>query len=388
MKRNPQSGLDQDDTNKMRDQARKRELERLGKLAEQKRIKEEASKKMDVTMKKVISRKNQKGIWEQYQYHIVFIILGLLLVFAIFGKTPAETRKAGDISVIEEEFIDKINNLGRSYSIGPNNFFEGWTLQDVKGIIKNGFTKKKSVPRCNVAKNELAIDSFNFIEQHPNCVSEVQNQGNCSSAFSFAVTGVFNDRTCISNNDVKTFKASAQHPLACDKVGSKGCKGGFIVGAMDLGRVAGFVDADCLAYDPEKADECETELISKCKRNFVTDYCVLEGISEIKNQLSTAGPVAAMISVTREFLLYKDGLYDESLSDYKLEGLQAIKIVGWGQTSDNVEYWIIENFWGKSWGIDGYAHVKMDVLDSMLDKFAVGCNTNAEKKVEIEGQQQ
>jgi cathepsin B len=309
-----------------------------------------------------------------------------LFLFALFGKVPSETRKPSDIAVIEEEFIDKINNQGRPYKIGPNTFFEGWNLQDVKGILKNSFTKKKSVPRCNVAKNELAIDKYNFVEEHPNCVSEVYNQGNCSSSFSVAVTSMFNDRTCIANNDIKTFKASPQHPLACDKVGSKGCAGGYVASALDLGRLAGYVDVDCLQYNPEKADTCETEVVSKCKRNFVTDYCVLEGVSEMKNQLSTSGPVVAMMPVTREFLLYKEGVYDESMSEYKLEGFQVVKIVGWGQTPDNEDYWIVENSWGPSWGLDGFAHVKMGGHDSMLDKFAVGCLTNSEKKAEGEVQ--
>ena len=47
-----------------------------------------------------------------------------------------------------------------------------------------------------------------------------------------------------------------------------------------------------------------------------------------------------------------------------------------------VEYWIIENFWGPSWGQEGFGHVKMNVIDSMLDKYAVGCNTNDEKKAD------
>lgn len=386
MKRQQSPGLDQEETNKLREEAKKRERERNEKIAEQRRTKEAASQKMEATMKKLIKKKNQKGIWEQYSYHIIFGGLGLLLLIAIFGKMPNESRKPSEIPVIEEEFIDKINNLGRPYKVGPNTFFEGWNLQDVKGILKNSFTKKKSVPRCNVAKNELAIDKYNFVEEHPNCVSEIQNQGNCSSSFAMAVTGMFNDRTCIANNDVKTFKASPQHPLACDKVGSKGCSGGYVASALDLGRLAGFVDSDCLQYDPDKADTCDTDSITKCKRNFVTDYCVLEGVSEIKNQLSTAGPVVAMMPVTREFLVYKDGVYDESLSDYKLDGFQVVKIVGWGQTPDNEDYWIIENSWGPSWGQDGYGFVKMGVLDSMLDKFAVGCSTNNEKKAEGEGQ--
>lgn len=378
--------MDQDESNRMRELAKNKEKERLQKEADLKKVRDEKKEKIDEKLKQALKRRNQKGIWEQYQYHIIFGILGLLVLFAIFGKAPAESRRPSEIPVIEEEFIAKVNSQKRPYTLDANTFFEGWNMQDVKGILKNGFTKKKSVPRCNVAKNELALDKYNFAELHPNCATEIQNQGNCSSAFAFAAVGMFNDRTCIANNDVKTFKASAQHPLACDKANSKGCQGGYLLGSLDLGRVAGFVDQDCYAYNPEKADDCETDLISKCKRNFVTDYCVLEGISEIKNQISAQGPVAALMPVTREFLLYRDGIYDDSFSDYKLDGNQAVKIVGWSTNEDGQEYWIVENFWGTSWGQDGFAHVKMNSHDSMLDKFAVGCTTNAQKKADQPGQ--
>jgi cathepsin B len=382
MKRNQGPSPDQEEANRQRELNRQREKERLQKETELKRIRDEKKEKIGEKAKIALKKRNQKGLWEQYQYHIIFGILGALVLFVIFAKAPAESRKPHEIQVIEEDFIGKINSQKRPYSIDANTFFEGWNLQDVKGILKNGFTKKKSVPRCNVAKNELALDKYNFAELHPNCASDVQNQGNCSSSFAFAAVGMFNDRTCLANNDVKTFRASPQHPLACDKASSKGCQGGYLLGALDLGRVAGFVDSDCYPYDPEKADDCETDLISKCKRNFVTDYCVLEGVSEIKSQISAQGPVAALMTVTREFLLYRDGIYDESFSDYKLEGTQAVKIVGWGADDEGQEYWIIENSWGASWGQDGFAHIKMNVIDSSLDKFAVGCTTNAQRQTE------
>lgn len=381
MKRAQGPSLDQEESNRMRQESKRREMEKAAKEEEDRKRKEETRAKMDDRMKNLIKKKNQKGIWDQYSYHIIFGVLGLLLLFAIFGRAPNETRRSVDIPVNDEDFIIKVNSQRRGFTVDANTFFEGWNLQDVKGILKNGFTKKKSVPRCSMTGSELAIDKYNFMEKHPNCVAEIANQGNCSSSFAFAAVGMFNDRHCITNNDQKTFTASVQHPLACDKQSSKGCQGGFLIGALDLGRLAGFVDSECLAYNPEKADECEAESISKCKRQNVADYCVLEGVSEIKRALEN-GPVATLIQVTKEFLIYRDGLYDESLCDYKLEGLQAIKIVGYDQTESGQEYWIIENSWGPTWGKNGYAWVKIGVLDSMVDKFAVSLSAGSEKKEE------
>jgi cathepsin B len=370
---------------RQRQESKLREQQRLEELAEQKRLLEETrSKAKQALQGKLSSQKAGKGIWEKYSYQIIFGLLGLILLLAILGKTPNETRRSVEIDVNEETFIKKVNKDGRPYQVGPNSFFNGWTLYDVKQILKNGFTKKKSVPRCPPTSNELQMEKYLFSDKYPNCVRPVQNQGNCSSSFAFAIAGVYTDRFCVANEGTKTFTASPQHALACDKVGSKGCLGGYLVGSLDLGRVAGFVNDECLPYNPSAADTCDAKSLKSCKRSFVTDYCVAEGVNEIKNQISSGGPVAALVQVTREFLIYKGGVYDETLSDYKLDGLQAVKIVGWDEDTNGQEYWIIENSWGSDWGENGFAKIKMNVLDAMIDKFAVGCNTNSEKKKDEE----
>lgn len=370
---------------RQRQESKLREQQRLEELSQQKRQLEESRIKAKQALQgKLSTQKAGKGIWDKYSYHIIFGVLGLLLLLAILGKTPNETRRSAEIPVNEEAFIKKVNSDGRPYTVGNNAFFDGWTLYNVKQILKNGFTKKKSIPRCPPLSNELQMEKYLFSEKYPDCVRPVQNQGNCSSSFAFAVTSVYSDRFCVASEGAQSFTASAQHALACDKVSSKGCLGGFLVGALDLGRVAGFVDEDCLPYNISSADTCDAKALKTCKRSFVTDYCVAEGINEIKNQISTGGPVAALMQVTREFLIYKEGIYDESMSDYKLDGLQAVKIVGWDEDVNGQEYWIVQNSWGADWGENGFAKVKMNVLDAMIDKFAVGCNTNSEKKKDEE----
>lgn len=333
------------------------------------RKKEEAKNKFE---EKIFKKKGKRGLWNKYQYHVVFSILLFLFLFALFGRKTGESRSLSEISVNDEIFISSVNNEDRPYKLDTIEFFDGWTLQDAKNILKNGVTKKKSMPQCQ-PNNALPSERFDFREKHPSCVVEVANQGNCSSSFAFATTGMFSDRSCVSDGEVRTFTASPQHPLACDRVASRGCLGGYLTGSLDLGRIAGYVDTDCVKYNIEKANDCQESIVKKCKRHFVGDYCALQTVNSIKNSISTDGPVVAMVQVTKEFLAYRSGIYDETFSQYKLEGSQAVKVIGWDYNQEGEEYWIIENSWGSSWGQNGYGFVKIGVLDSMLDKFALGC---------------
>jgi len=33
--------------------------------------------------------------------------------------------------------------------------------------------------------------------------------------------------------------------------------------------------------------------------------------------------------------------------------------VGYNKNAEGKEYWIVQNNWGKAWGIDGYAHIEI-----------------------------
>ncbi|XP_070493948.1 cathepsin S-like [Chironomus tepperi] len=77
----------------------------------------------------------------------------------------------------------------------------------------------------------------------------------------------------------------------------------------------------------------------------------------MKQIVANVGPIATAMSATSYFQLYKSGIFFDTSCDSNCRSYNhAIIIVGYGTDPlTKLDYWIIKNSWGKSWGQDGYA---------------------------------
>jgi hypothetical protein len=81
----------------------------------------------------------------------------------------------------------------------------------------------------------------------------------------------------------------------------------------------------------------------------------------IKNSIYRFGPVTASFEVYPNFYTFdpKKEIYDWDGQGQVISG-HAIEIVGWGERefgNDIIPYWIIKNFWGTEWGMNGYFYM-------------------------------
>jgi len=134
--------------------------------------------------------------------------------------------------------------------------------------------------------------------------------------------------------------------ISCDKK-TQGCKGGSVSAALDFGKKEGYPSAAALEYSGSSSTECPKNLDGA--RFFVQEYCVLGGEEAIKREVMNNGPVIAVMPVYRDFLAYKEGVYEVEEGALKIQGGQAVKVVGWGK-NDESNYWVIENSFGQTWG--------------------------------------
>ena len=314
-------------------------------------MKERARKAMEKHNKK------KEDILDKYSYHIVFGVLILLLAIALINSFWKSGPDVYTTLVNDKEYIAKLNSQDLSFKVGATSMFDEYTLVDAKKTINVQASNKQQLFRCNIKAGDTIIpDTYNFRTQYPNCARPIYTQGNCSSSYSIAAATAISDRLCKQSNGENIFQVSPQTPVFCDKFINTQCKGGYISRTLDYAKLYGLVDTQCLQYDPteeEGAENC-SEKIKNCKKINIGDYCVASETQNIKLEIFNYGPVVTTMPVYRDFLVYKEGLYQVYPKNQKFSAEHAVKIIGW-DVIDEKNVWIIENSWGADWGVNGTA---------------------------------
>ena len=69
-------------------------------------------------------------------------------------------------------------------------------------------------------------------------------------------------------------------------------------------------------------------------------------------------PVSVVVEANRAFKRYSKGVFSGPCGT-RLN--HAVVVVGYGTTKEGIDYWIVKNSWGKSWGENGYIRMKRHV---------------------------
>jgi KDEL-tailed cysteine endopeptidase len=74
--------------------------------------------------------------------------------------------------------------------------------------------------------------------------------------------------------------------------------------------------------------------------------------------VGTIGPATVRIDASdKSFKHYTHGVYNTCGTNVD----HAVVIVGYGSTSTGMDYWIVKNSWGTSWGEKGYMLIERDM---------------------------
>ncbi|XP_050330686.1 procathepsin L-like [Bactrocera neohumeralis] len=255
------------------------------------------------------------------------------------GLTSFELGINEYADVSEEEFASAMSGSDEIY--------------DFPSVLKQGAT---FITPANV---ELP-DSVDWREL--GAVTEVKKQGRCGSCWAFATTGALEGQHFRKTS--KLVSLSEQNLLDCTiTYGNKGCNGGNKERSFLYIRDNGGINAAAAyPYRAQLDAEClfDASAIAAKSKGFVK--ITPDDEDALKAAVATVGPIAVKVNAKcfrKQF--YRQGIFNDKLCEERKPN-HAMLLVGYGRdNTTNMDYWILKNSWGVSWGMDGYINVPRHV---------------------------
>ncbi|KAG7593256.1 Cathepsin propeptide inhibitor domain (I29) [Arabidopsis thaliana x Arabidopsis arenosa] len=248
-----------------------------------------------------------------------------------------ESEKEMRLQVFKKnlKFIENFNNMGnQSYTVGVNEFTD-WTTEEFlvthTGLRVNVTSLfNETMPSRNWNISDIDIDDESKDWREEGAVTPVKVQGACGSCWAFSAIGAMEGLTKISGKNLLTL--SEQQLIDCDTEKNTGCDGGGIEEAFKYIIKNGGVSL-------------ETEY----------PYQVKKGSCRANARPATQTQIRGFEMVPSH---NERGVY--AGLDCGTDVNHAVTFVGYG-TMSGLNYWVLKNSWGESWGENGYMRIRRDV---------------------------
>jgi C1A family cysteine protease len=264
-------------------------------------------------------------------------------------------------------FIEKINSMNLSYTLGHNKFsgmddvqfrnYLGYSNELSKTQIQEQMQSQTQYLRGftdSMLRSSLPT-SINWVEK--GAVTPVKDQGQCGSCWTFSTTGALEGAYFTTYGNLLSF--SEQQLVDCDNLKNSGknygCNGGLMDNAFSwIQKNGGLCEEKDYPYTSgltKTANTCQTSCleISNSKVNNFVDISASSD-NAMMSALSKQPVSIAIEASQKEFQLYKSGVFSGTCGTKLDHGVLA---VGYGAQQDG-DFYLVKNSWGTSWGEGGY----------------------------------
>jgi len=182
-------------------------------------------------------------------------------------------------------------------------------------------------------------------------VTPVKDQGQCGSCWSFSATGSVEG--AYAQKTGKLVSLSEQQLVDCSTAqGNQGCNGGLMDYAFQyIISNNGITTEANYPYTATGPNACQTSLASQTAATISSFQDVPQSDENALQSAVAQQPVSVAIEADQQaFQFYSGGVLTAACGKNLDHGVLA---VGYG-TDNGVNYWLVKNSWGSSWGEQGY----------------------------------
>ncbi|KAK3022314.1 hypothetical protein RJ639_046172 [Escallonia herrerae] len=282
-----------------------------------------------------------------------------------------EKEKRFEIFKDNLRFIDELNSEERTYKVGLNRFADltneeyRSTYLGTRTDAKRRFAKSKSVSqRYAVKAGDELPESVDWRER--GAVASIKNQGNCGSCWAFSTVAAVEGINQIVTGELITL--SEQELVDCDRSYDAGCNGGLMDYAFEFIIANGGIDSEA-DYPYEGVDAQCDPIRKNAKVVSIDGYEDVPPYNEKALKKAVAHqPVSVAIEASgRALQLYYSGVFTGACGTALDHG---VVVVGYG-SENGVDYWIVRNSWGNSWGEGGYFRMERNVAGTFTGKCGI-----------------
>ncbi len=296
---------------------------------------------------------------------LIFLLGWLATAFTYtFGPLDAYGSNLLYVNNVNAQSLSWELEMNRFGGLSPSNFDSSW----------KGYRPSTSPPviEYHLTDHKSYLDRIDW--RSTPLVGKVKDQKQCGSCWAFSAVASLEGQVAKQEN--KSISLSEQDMVDCVKnipssdgssVCCDGCEGGEMYSVYQyLANSQDGKDDLEEQYRYTAKDGICSPVKSKSPGSSVKSFITIEKGDEkaMMDAVARVGPLSVGVDANTDWQLYKKGIYapnSTQCSSDPMDQDHGVAVVGYGSSvlcnvssCKSLDYWIIRNSWGESWGEKGY----------------------------------